>query len=292
MAEIEIPEVVMIPREEIRPNDWNPNEFDSDTFNELVKSIEDFGFVQPIIVGPLDNDPDGFKFETIDGEHRWTCLDILEVPEVPCIVRDIDQDSRKFLTVRTYRLRGKFNMKQFTKLVEDLMERHSFEDVAAQLAYTDPDELQETISAARETITDPEMRKAFDKAKDDIKTVDDLTNLLNRLFTRFGDTLPANFMIIDFGGKNHLWVRMRKGDFPKIREQARNVMAEGVTFDSFLSHLITVIPVDKWIEKHRDLLEVLKEEDQEGADIGSLLGGDDDDKGTMADVGEGDSPDV
>jgi len=271
MTEIEIPEVVMLKRSSIRPNDYNPNEFQDDTFNELVKSIEDFGVVQPLIVGPLKNDAKGFEYEVIDGEHRWTALDILEVPEVPCIVKDIDEDRRKFLTVRTYRIRGKFNMRSFTKLVEGLMDKYSFDEVAEQMAFTDPDELQEMISAARETITDPELRRAFDKAKDDIKTVDDLTNLLNRLFTRFGDTLPANFMLIEFGGKNHLWVRMRKGDFSKIRERARDVMAEGVTFDSFLSHLLTTVPVSKWVERHRDLLESIPEDAQEGADIDNVL---------------------
>jgi ParB/RepB/Spo0J family partition protein len=271
MSEIEIPDTVMLKREEIRPNKWNPNEFDADTFNELVKSIEDFGIVQPLIVGPLEGDPEGFKFEVIDGEHRWTALDILEVPVIPCIVKDIDEDQRQFLTVRTYRIRGKFNMKSFTKMVEGMMEKYSFDEVAEQMAFTDPDELQEMISAARTTITDPDMRKEFDKAKDEIQTVDDLTNILNRLFTRFGDSLPANFMLIEFGGKNHLWVRMRKGDFPKIREQARNVMAEGVTFDSFLSHLVSTVPVTKWVEKHRDLLEAIPEESREEANIDNLL---------------------
>jgi ParB/RepB/Spo0J family partition protein len=261
----------MIPRGNIRPNPWNPNEFDDDTFNELVKSIEDFGFIQPIIVGPLDDDPEGFDFEVIDGEHRWTCLDILEVPEVPCIVKNIDENHRKFLTVRTYRLRGKFNMKGFTKLVEGLMNHFSFEEVAEQLAFTNPDELQEMISMARDSITDPDMRREFDKAKDEIRTVDDLTNLLNRLFTRFGDTLPSNFMLIEFGGKQHLWVRMRKTDFPKIRETARNVMAEGVTFDSFLSHLLTTVPIEKWVAKHRDLLEEIPAESKDVTDIDDIL---------------------
>jgi ParB/RepB/Spo0J family partition protein len=271
MTAIDIPEVVMVPHSEIRPNPWNPNEFDSEIFNELVKSIEDFGFVQPLIVGPLEDDPKGFKYEVIDGEHRWTCLDLLEVEQVPCIIKDIDEDHRKFLTVRTYRLRGKFNMKSFTKLVEGLMEKFSFDEVAEQLAFTDPNELQEMIDAARSTITDPDMRKEFDKAKDDIRTVDDLTNLLNRLFTRYGDTLPSNFMLLEFGGKEHLWVRMRKNDFPKIREQARNVMAEGVTFDSFLSHLLTTVPVKKWVDKNRDLLEEIPAESKDSADIDNIL---------------------
>lgn len=152
------------------------------------------------------------------------------------------------------------------------MERHSFEDVAEEMAFTDPDELTEMIEAARDSL-DPSMQNEFDKAKDEIKTVDDLTNLLNRLFTRFGDTLPANFMMLDFGGKKHLWVRMRKEDFPKIQSLAHDIMGYGVTFDSFLSHLLTTVPIERWVEKHRDLLEAVEETATEAADIDSILAG-------------------
>ena len=109
---VDIPEVIMVTRTDIRPNKWNPNEFDDSMFNELVKSIEDDGFIQPIVIAPLDDEE--YKFEIIDGEHRFTAMDLLDVPEIPCIVRDVDEDKRIDLTVKTYRLRGKFNMKKFT----------------------------------------------------------------------------------------------------------------------------------------------------------------------------------
>lgn len=45
------------------------------------------------------------------------------------------------------------------------------------------------IDDTRESLP-PEMRKEFDKAKEEIKTVDDLSLVLNRLFTKYGSTLP------------------------------------------------------------------------------------------------------
>jgi ParB/RepB/Spo0J family partition protein len=273
-----MPTIVAIPRDKIRPNEYNPNEFNDDIFNELVKSIEEFGVIQPLVVGPLPEE-DEFDYEVIDGEHRWTALDVLEVAELPCIIADIDQDRRKFLTVRTYKIRGKFNHEKFRDLVSDLMERHSFEEVAEQMAFTDPDELSEMIAAARDSLDDPGMKKDFDKAKGEIKTVDDLTQLLNRLFTRFGDTLPANFMMLDFGGKKHLWVRMKKEEWQKVQDAARDVMALGYTFDSYLSNLLANVPTEKWVEKHKGTLEEVSEDEgtlSSGADIDDILTGETD----------------
>ena len=191
------PEVVVIDRSKIRPNTWNPNEVDADLFNELVQNIEEFGFVQPIVVAPL---PEGgeYEFQITDGEHRFDGLGTLGVDEIPCVVMAVDEDTQKFQTVKMNRLRGKFNQKKFTALVRDLMNRYTFEEVAARMAFTDPTELESMIENVRATLEDPEMKKEFDKAKDEIKTVDDLSSLLNRLFTQFGDTMPANFMILDF----------------------------------------------------------------------------------------------
>jgi hypothetical protein len=103
------------------------------------------------------------------------------------------------------------------------------------------------------------MKKEFDAAKDEIKTVDDLTTLLNRLFTKYGDTLPANFMILDFGGKEHIWVRLSKKQFKLIQDKARVCLELGVTFDSVISHVLTVMDTKKFINTFSDQLEKIEQ---------------------------------
>lgn len=251
---IEIPEVVMLPKDKIRANPYNPNVVSADIFNSIVENIEDFGFVQPIIVAPLPK-KDKHDFQIIDGEHRFDALCLLDVSEIPCIIKSVSLDEQKFQTVKMNRLRGKMDLKKFTALVEDLMAKYSFEEVAEYLAFTDPTELEQMIESTRESLPTDELKEEFDKVKNDIKTIDDLSIVLNRLFTSFGSTLPANFMILDFGGKNHIWVRMRKGDYRKILGKAREVLSHGHTFDSFLSRILSVIPVEKAIDKHKTFLE-------------------------------------
>ena len=257
---IEIPEVVMIPRDKIKCNPYNPNIVSADIFNSIVENIEDFGFVQPIVVAPLPK-KDKHDFQIIDGEHRFDALCLLEVPEIPCVVKKVSLDQQKFQTVKMNRLRGKMDMKKFTALVENLMEKYSFEEVAEHLAFTDPTELEQMIESTRESLPTDELKEEFDRAKNDIKTVDDLSIVLNRLFTSFGSTLPANFMILDFGGKDHIWIRMKARDYKKILGKAREVLSHGYTFDSFLSHVLSVIQVEKAINKYKTFLEEAKPDD-------------------------------
>jgi hypothetical protein len=266
---IEFPEVVMISARKIKPNEWNPNEMPADLFNELVGNMEsNMGFVQPIIVAPIPEDEqvDGFEYKIIDGEHRFDGLRLLDVTEIPCIVRFMSEDDMKFQTVKMNRLRGKFDQKKFNNLVQDLLGRYSLEEVAAHMAFTDPTELEAMIESTRENLPSREMKEEFDKAKSEIRTVDDLSDVLNRLFTKFGDTLPANFMILDFGGKEHIWVRMDSKNHRAIVSQARECMAHGYTFDSFLTYLITKVPVGRFINSHMDkLTEIPIEDASEGS---------------------------
>jgi hypothetical protein len=53
-----------VPREELLPNDWNPNFMPEHRRDLLVLSILDNGWTQPIVARTEDN-------VIIDGEHRW-----------------------------------------------------------------------------------------------------------------------------------------------------------------------------------------------------------------------------
>jgi hypothetical protein len=280
---VEYRETVLIPRRLIRPNEWNPNVMAADLFNEVNKNIEELGFVQDVIVAPLTKEQQGdsgYEYRIVDGEHRFDALGLLGmeieidgemVEVVPCKVVDIPEDDQKFQTIKLNRLKGKMDLKKFNNLVRDLMQRHTFEEVAEKMAFTDPTELEGMITQTRDSLP-PEMREEFDKAKGEIKTVDDLSLVLNRLFTQFGNTLPCNFMILDFGGKQHLWVRMEPRDYKMVVGKARECMAHGVTFDSVLSRVMVVLPVDKFICGHRDFLKAPEPESASKGNVFELDG--------------------
>jgi len=263
MKKVQIPDIVMISMDKIKPNDYNPNKMTPEVFNELVSDIEDFGFVQPIIVAPIESSEDGYEYEIIDGEHRYEGLSVLGVKEIPVYIKTgLTSDQRKFQTVRKNRIRGSFDRKQFTALVKDLMKRHPLADIAKQMVFSNPSELEAMIDNSRNSLPTPEMQQAFDKVKSEIKTVDDLSNVLNQLFTKYGSTLPGNFMVLDFGGKEHIWVQVKnKSNFKKIKELAHDVMSSGFTFDSFIGVLLTNVEIDKVIKRLGEKLDKVQESD-------------------------------
>ena len=240
----EVKETVLIDTGEIRPNEWNPNEMAATDFNALVENMDEIGVVQQVLVAPLDDDPEGYKYRIVDGEHRFEAMRLSDTPQIPCVIVDIDEDAQKFQTVKMNKLRGKLNKGKFINLVQDLTSRHGVEEVAARMAFTDPTELEALIENVRKDLP-PEMQNEFDAATKEIQSVDDLTLVLNRLFTQYGDTLPYNFMIMDFGGKDHLWVRFdNRRDYRTMEQLARRVKEQGFTFDSFVMAVLTGVSVE------------------------------------------------
>jgi hypothetical protein len=261
-------DVVDVPISLLKPNPWNPNEMTAGEFNLLSENIDAVDFLDPVLAVPLE---DG-SLRIIDGEHRYEAQRLRDAPSVKVVLCDsarVDETMQKLQTVRMNKIKGSLNQKKFSSLVTDLMKtgEYTYDQLAHELGFADEDEFQHLIAAARDSLPSKEMKNEFDKAKDQIKTVDDLSSVLNHLFTKYGDTLPYNFMILDFGGKEHMWVRMRSSAHKKVVAQARNCMENGVTFDSVVSHILTLMDVKKFVGKWRDQLEAPKPgEDVPGID--------------------------
>ena len=75
-----------VPLDRIRPCPLQPRkDFSPEALRELADSIREQGIVQPLIV----RERDGY-FELIAGERRWRAAQLLNLPEVPIIVRQAD----------------------------------------------------------------------------------------------------------------------------------------------------------------------------------------------------------
>lgn len=80
---------------EIEPNiNQARKKFNEEALNELAQSIKTYGIIQPIIVEKKD----GF-YRIIAGERRWRAAKIAGLKEVPCIVRDEDEQRNKEISL-------------------------------------------------------------------------------------------------------------------------------------------------------------------------------------------------
>jgi len=82
--------VVFVPIAQIKPSPFQPREdFDTQSIEELSQSIKEKGVIQPLLVRRKGDD-----FELIAGERRLRAANLLNIKELPIIVKDVnDEDS-------------------------------------------------------------------------------------------------------------------------------------------------------------------------------------------------------
>ncbi|MGK5673817.1 ParB/RepB/Spo0J family partition protein [Micromonospora sp. URMC 106] len=79
-----------IPVDAIVPNPKQPRQvFDEEALEELKTSIQEVGFLQPIVVRQLDEE----KYELVMGERRWRAAQAVGRESIPAIVRDTRDDA-------------------------------------------------------------------------------------------------------------------------------------------------------------------------------------------------------
>lgn len=220
-------QVLWLDVDQLVPNDENPNVQDDATFNGLVESIEQDGWTAPmqaVSLGQLDGKD---MYEIVAGEHRWRAAKVLQckVPVIPLPKDDFDEDRRQWALVKDNILKGQLNPEKFSKLYDRMAKKYDPEVLKALMGFTTSDAFQKVYRQAKENLP-PELQKALEDAKDEIKTIDDLSRVLNRLFQDHGETLPSNMMTFSYGSREVLWVRADKPLWDIVQGMAKRVEAE------------------------------------------------------------------
>jgi ParB family transcriptional regulator, chromosome partitioning protein len=79
-----------VPVDAIVPNPKQPRQvFDEEALDELKASIEEVGFLQPIVVREAGAE----RYELVMGERRWRAAQALGLESIPAIVRDTRDDA-------------------------------------------------------------------------------------------------------------------------------------------------------------------------------------------------------
>lgn len=88
-------EVVNLALKDIVVNENQPRkEFDEKSLNELAKSIEEYGVIQPIIVRKLDD-----KYEIVAGERRFRASKIAKKTYIPAMIKDLTDYEQENLSL-------------------------------------------------------------------------------------------------------------------------------------------------------------------------------------------------
>ncbi len=79
----------------LSPGKYQPRKDMSDAaLEELSLSIQSQGIIQPIVIRLISEDNNGErKYEIIAGERRWRAAQLAQLTEVPCLVKDVPDES-------------------------------------------------------------------------------------------------------------------------------------------------------------------------------------------------------
>jgi len=224
--------------DELVPNELNPNQMNDAEFNMLYDNIERMGVTDPILVRTHPTEKG--KYRIVGGYHRWEVAKLHGMETVPVTIIDdpeFDEDMEKFQLVRHNIIHGSMSPQRFMKLFDSLSKKYS-DDVASEMfGFTDEEEFRKLVQLTAKGLPN-EMQAQFKEAASEIKTIDDLAQVLNRLFTAHGDTVPYNYMIFDYGKQEHIWLRMKPAQKKDFEDIAKLCKVHSVTMDSVLTMLL------------------------------------------------------
>ncbi len=132
-------EITFIKMGQITPNSYNPNDIPEDIMAKLRAEIAKKGLVEAIIVRKT-----GDTYTIVDGEHRWRICRELGMEEVPCIIKDYDENEAKIKTVQLNYMRGSPVPIRLASLIHDLNKEIPLEDLARRLPYEEA-QLQDNL---------------------------------------------------------------------------------------------------------------------------------------------------
>ena len=108
-----------IKRDELKPNNYNPNVVAPPELKLLKISIQEDGWTQPIVANA--------DMSIVDGFHRWTVSGHKEIYEltdglVPVVIlKETDDNQKKMATIRHNRARGTHKVLEMSNIITDMV---------------------------------------------------------------------------------------------------------------------------------------------------------------------------
>ena len=260
----------------------NPNSMGERAFDLLVENMDEAGFTDPIYCWPRgqqevfeqvlkDAKSAGIKitsdeivpefidmlktakirFTILGGHHRKDALVYLQQDTVFTTITfdpDMDDDAAEAQLVRNNIISGKLDPNKFTKLVERQLKKGLDEQtIQAMYGFAEEAQFKKLVDSMAKQLPEAAQEK-FKQAAAEIKTVDGLSKLLNKMFTMYGDTLPYGYMIVDYGGQKRVWLRVTKPTFDAISLIGEACLENNKTVDAVLGHILTAVAKGEAVE--------------------------------------------
>jgi ParB family transcriptional regulator, chromosome partitioning protein len=121
-----------IPIEYLKQGKYQPRlDFNKDDLQTLADSINNIGILEPILVRPIAAP----FFEIIAGERRWRAAQLVQLSEVPCLVRNYDDEAAARIALIENTHREDLNPIAISQAIQRIIDDfdYSHEEMAAAL---------------------------------------------------------------------------------------------------------------------------------------------------------------
>jgi ParB family chromosome partitioning protein len=131
--------IIYVKTEQVKPSPFQAREdFDSQSLEELTQSIKEKGLIQPILVRQK-----GDYYELIAGERRWRAANLLNLKEIPVMIKEVaDRDSLELSLIENIQRQD----------LNPIEEAHAYQYLIDKFGLTQ-ERLSEALGKARVSIT-------------------------------------------------------------------------------------------------------------------------------------------
>lgn len=131
--------IIYVQTEQIKPNPFQPREyFNTQGIEELAQSIREKGVIQPLLVRRK-----GGNYELIAGERRLRAANLLNLKELPIIVKEVeDRDSLEMALIENIQREG----------LNAIEEAHAYQYLIDKFQVTQ-DKISEVLGKSRVSVT-------------------------------------------------------------------------------------------------------------------------------------------
>lgn len=95
--------------------DYNPRKIDEEMFEKLKKSLEEFGYVEPVIINKRN-------MHVVGGNQRVKALKELGIKEIEAVIVDLDEKKEKALNIALNKIIGEWDLEKLEVVLKDIEE--------------------------------------------------------------------------------------------------------------------------------------------------------------------------
>ena len=146
--------VVQVPITRLRRAPYNPRLMPEGEMEKLIRSIQQFGFVEPLVVRKKDN-------SIIGGHQRLAAAIALGMTRVPVIYVDVTQAQAKALNLALNKIQGEWDLPRLGELLEELRD---LPDLDETLSGFDEREIEDLLAELEREAMPAPYEESFDLA--------------------------------------------------------------------------------------------------------------------------------